>query len=168
VRAGDEVLVLPGGQATRVTSVEGPDGPVEAADAPLSVAVTLADDLDAGRGALLSSPERPPYAARDVEATVCWLGESPARVGGRYLIKHTTRTERARLEIVRETLDVATLTSRAGADSLGLNDIARVALRCASELVFDSYADNRSTGAFILIDEATNDTVGAGMIADVR
>ena len=99
---------------------------------------------------------------------MCWLGESPGRVGGRYLLKHTTRTERVRLEIVRETLDVATLTSHPGADSLGLNDIARVSLRCASELVFDPYVENRSTGAFILIDEGTNDTVGAGMIADVR
>ena len=95
---------------------------------------------------------------------MCWLGESPARLGGRYLLKHTTRSERVRLEAVRETLDVATLTSHPGADSLGLNDIAHVTLRCASELVFDPYAENRATGAFILIDVATNDTVGAGMI----
>jgi bifunctional enzyme CysN/CysC len=99
---------------------------------------------------------------------VCWLGESPGRVGGRYLLKHTTRTERVRLEVVRETLDVASLTAHPGADSLGLNDIARVSLRCASELVFDPYVANRSTGAFILIDDGTNDTVGAGMIADAR
>ena len=164
VRAGDEVVVLPSGLTTRVVEVEGPGGPLEAAAAPLSVAVTLEDEVDAGRGALLCGVNGRPRATRDVEATVCWLGESPGRVGGRYLLKHTTRTERVRLEIVRETLDVATLSSHPGADSLGLNDIARVSLRCASELVFDSYVDNRSTGAFILIDSATNDTVGAGMI----
>jgi bifunctional enzyme CysN/CysC len=168
VRAGDEVVVLPAGLTTRVAAVEGPGGSLDAAGAPRSVALTLEDELDVGRGALICAADSRPAASRDVEATLCWMGESPARAGGRYVLKHTTRTERARLEIVRETLDVATLTARAGADSLGLNDIARVSLRCASELVFDPYSENRTTGAFILIDEATNDTVGAGMIADVR
>jgi bifunctional enzyme CysN/CysC len=168
VRAGDEVAVLPGGLTTRVAALDGPAGPLEAAAAPLSVAVVLEDELDVGRGALLCGPEEQPFGSRNVEATVCWMGESPARVGGRYVLKHTARSERARLEIVHETLDVATLTSRPGADSLGLNDIARVSLRCASELVFDPYSANRTTGAFILIDETSNDTVGAGMIADVR
>jgi sulfate adenylyltransferase large subunit len=168
VRAGDEVVVLPGGLTTRVAAVEGPGGPLEAAGAPLSVALSLEDELDVGRGTLICDAEARPHATRDVEATVCWLGESPARLGGRYLLKHTTRTVRVRLEIVRETLDVATLTAQPGADSLGLNDIARVSLRCASELVFDPYVENRTTGAFILIEESTNDTVGAGMIADVR
>jgi bifunctional enzyme CysN/CysC len=166
VRVGDEVSILPGGLTTRVAAVEGPGGPLEEAAAPLSVAVVLEDELDVGRGALISRPDDPPTASRNVEATVCWMGESPARVGGRYVVKHTTRSERAKLEIVHETLDVATLTSRPGADSLGLNDIARVSLRCASDLVFDAYASNRTTGAFILIDSATNDTVGAGMISD--
>jgi bifunctional enzyme CysN/CysC len=168
VRPGDEVAVMPGGLTTRVAAVEGPDGPLDAAGAPRSVAMTLEDELDVGRGALLCATESRPAASRDVEATVCWMGESPARVGGRYLLKHTTRTERTRLEIVRETLDVADLGARPGADSLGLNDIARVSLRCASELAFDPYSENRTTGAFILIDEATNDTVAAGMVADVR
>jgi bifunctional enzyme CysN/CysC len=168
VRAGDKVAVMPGGLTTRVATVEGPAGPLETAGAPLSVAVMLEDALDVGRGALICATESRPAASRDLEAIVCWMGESPARVGGRYLLKHTSRTERVRLEIVRETLDVATLTARAGADSLGLNDIAHVSLRCASELVFDPYSENRTTGAFILIEEATNDTVGAGLIADVR
>ena len=168
VRAGDEVVVLPGGLSTRVAAVEGPAGPLDAAGAPLSVAVVLEDELDVGRGALLCGAHQQPHASRNIEATVCWMGESPGRVGGRFVLKHTTRSERARLEIVRETLDVGTLTARPGADSLGLNDIARVSLRCAAELLFDPYSSNRTTGAFILIDEATNDTVGAGMIADVR
>jgi sulfate adenylyltransferase subunit 1 (EFTu-like GTPase family) len=94
------------------------------------------------------------------------MGESAGRAGGRYVLKHTTRSERARLEIVHEALDVATLSTTPKGDSVGLNDIARVSIRCAGELVFDTYAENRTTGAFILIDEATNDTVAAGMIAD--
>jgi bifunctional enzyme CysN/CysC len=134
----------------------------------VSVAVTLKDELDVGRGALICDPAVPPRAARDIEATVCWMGESAGRAGGRYLLKHTARSERARLEIVHEALDVATLTSTPNGDSLGLNDIARVSVRCAAELVFDPYVENRTTGAFILIDEATNDTVAAGMIADVH
>jgi sulfate adenylyltransferase large subunit len=166
VRVGDEVAVLPGGLTTRVAAVEGPGGPVDAAGAPLSVAVTLEDELDVGRGALICGAGARPQASRNVEATLCWMGESPGRVGGRYVLKHTTRSERARLEIVHETLDVATLGTRPAGDSLGLNEIARVTVRCASELVFDSYAFSRTTGAFILIDEATNDTVAAGMIAD--
>jgi bifunctional enzyme CysN/CysC len=168
VRPGDEVIVLPAGLTTRVTAVEGPSGPLEAAAAPLSVALRLEDEIDAGRGAMIAEPERAPLLGRDLEATICWLGESPARLGARYWLKHTTRTERARLEILHGTLDVTTLKSRPDGDSLGLNDIAQVALRCASELVFDPYADNRMTGAFILIDEVTNDTVGAGMLADAR
>jgi bifunctional enzyme CysN/CysC len=168
VRAGDEVVVLPSGLRTRVTGVEGPDGPLDEAGAPVSVAVTLEDELDVGRGSLICDPAVPPRSARDIEATVCWMGESAGRAGGRYLLKHTARSERARLEIVHEALDVATLTSTPNGDSLGLNDIARVSVRCAAELVFDPYVENRTTGAFILIDEATNDTVAAGMIADVH
>ncbi len=168
VRPGDDVVVLPGGLPTRVAGVEGPSGPLEHAVAPLSVAVTLEGELDVGRGSMLCGAAEPPRSARDIEATVCWMGESPGRPGGRYVLKHTTRSERARLEVVHETLDVATLSTRPGGDSLGLNDIGRVTVRCASELVFDPYAVNRNTGAFILIDEATNDTVAAGMIIDGR
>ena len=164
VSVGDEVAVLPGGLASRVTAVEGPAGPLESASAPLSVAVSLEDELDVGRGALICPAAERPSAARELEATVCWLGESPARAGGRYLLKHTTRSEPVKLDAVHEILDVATLTGKPGGDSLGLNDIARVSLRCAAELVFDPYAENRWMGAFILIDSATNDTVGAGMI----
>jgi bifunctional enzyme CysN/CysC len=166
VRPGQEVLVLPAGITTRVASVETPDGPVEAAPAPLSIAVRLEDEVDAGRGALIADPVARPHASRDVHATLCWLGESPARLGGRYLLKHTTRTERARLEVIHHTLQVETLVPRPGADVLGLNDIGRVSLRTSADLLYDPYAANRATGAFILIDEATNETVGAGMLSD--
>ena len=166
MRVGNEVVV--GGLTSRVTAIEGPDGPLDAASAPLSVAVSLEDELDVGRGALICDAAAPARSARDIEATVCWMGESAGRAGGRYLLKHTARSERVRLEIVHEALDVATLANAPLGDSIGLNDIARVSIRCAGDLAFDTYADNRTTGAFILIDEATNDTVAAGMIADAR
>jgi sulfate adenylyltransferase subunit 1 len=166
VRVGEEVVVLPSGLRTRVAAVEGPDGPLDAAPAPLSIAVSLEDELDAGRGALICRPGEPPSAGRELTATVCWLGESPGRLGGRYLLKHATRTERARLDTIHHTLHVEDLEERVGADALGRNEIGRVALRVSSELHYDAYAVNRQTGAFILIDEATNETVGAGMLAD--
>jgi sulfate adenylyltransferase large subunit len=166
VRPGQQVVVLPAGVRTRVTAVEGPDGSLESAAAPLSVSVALADEIDAGRGALIADAERPPLASRDVHATMCWMGETPARTGGRYLLKHTTRVERARLEAIHHILQVETLEPRAGADTLGLNEIGRVALRTSAELLYDPYASNRATGAFILIDEATNETVAAGMLED--
>jgi bifunctional enzyme CysN/CysC len=166
VHVGQDVVILPGGLRTRVAAVESPGGVVDAAPAPLSLAVRLEDEVDAGRGTLIAAADAPPLAGRDVEATLCWLGESPARLGGRYLIKHTTRTERARLELIRSTLHVEDLAERVGADSLGRNEIGRVALRVSSELQYDPYAINRQTGAFILIDESTNETIGAGMLAD--
>ena len=166
VSVGDEVVVLPSALKTRVAAVHTPAGPVQSAGAPLSVSVRLEDEIDAGRGALLARPDEPPVSARDVEATLCWLGESPARLGGRYVLKQTTRAERARIELIHHTLQVETLQERPGADLLGLNDIGRVALRCAGELLYDPYAINRTTGSFILVDEQTNDTVGAGLLAD--
>jgi sulfate adenylyltransferase large subunit len=166
IRTGEEVVVLPSGLTSRVTVVEDPDGPADASPAPLSVSVRLTDDVDVGRGALLCRPGEEPLCGRDVDATVCWLGDSPARLGGRYLVKHTTRTERARLELIHHTLHVEDLEQRVGADSLGRNEIGAVALRLSAELHYDPYAANRHMGAFVLIDEATNETVGAGMLAD--
>jgi bifunctional enzyme CysN/CysC len=166
VAPGDEVVVLPAGLTTRVAAVEGPDGPMDSAGAPLSVAIRLEDEVDAGRGTMISAPDARPRSGREFEATVCWLGESPGGPSGRYVLKHTTRSERARIQAVHGKLHVPTLETRPGGDSLGLNDIGRVTIRSAGELAFDAYAENRLTGAFILIDETTNDTVGAGMIAD--
>jgi bifunctional enzyme CysN/CysC len=166
LEAGQEVAVMPSGQVTRVRGVETPAGEVQSAAAPLSVTVRLEDDLDVARGDLLCPPAERPHAARDVEATVCWLGDAAARPGARYLLKHTTRAVQARLEVIHDTLTVETLERREGVDSLGLNDIGRVRLRTGAEILHDAYATNRETGSFILIDEATNDTVGAGMLAD--
>jgi bifunctional enzyme CysN/CysC len=166
VAVGDEIVVLPARTRTRVAAIDGPAGTVEIAQAPLSVALRFEDELDVGRGDLICRAGEEPAATRDIEATVCWMGESPGRLGGRFVLKHTTRTVRARLELIRHTLAVETLSERPGADSLGLNEIGRVVLRTSSELLADPYLANRATGSFILIDEATNETVGAGMVED--
>jgi bifunctional enzyme CysN/CysC len=164
LRAGDEVVVLPSGVRTRVAAVDGPGGEREAVFAPLSVAIALEDDVDVGRGDLIAAASEPPEPMRELAATVCWLGDAPARPGGRYLVKHTTRTVRARLDEVAHRLDVTTL-EREPADALELNDIGELRLRLGEPVMADRYADIRATGAFVLIDEATNETVGAGMIA---
>jgi sulfate adenylyltransferase subunit 1 (EFTu-like GTPase family) len=128
-----------------------------------SVVVRLADDVDVGRGDMLCDPDDPPVAARELEATVCWMSERPVAVGARLGVKGTTRWSRAILDEVISVLDVATL-EEVPADGLGLNDLARVRLRLSAPLLVDAYAVNRQTGAFILVDEATNETVGAGMV----
>jgi sulfate adenylyltransferase large subunit len=163
LRVGDEIAVLPGGARSRVAAIEGPAGPLEEAPAPLSVAVALEDELDVSRGDLIAPVAEAPAPVRELAATLCWLGDAPARPGGRYLLKHASRTVRAKLDAIDHRLDLTAL-DRAPAGELALNDLARVQLRLGEPLATDSYADSRATGAFILIDEATNDTVAAGMV----
>jgi sulfate adenylyltransferase large subunit len=161
LRVGDEVAVLPAGVRSRVAAFE--DGADEAA-APASVAVALEDDVDVGRGDLLARPDEAPEPRRELAATLCWMGDAPARPGTRYLLKHTTRTVPARLEAIEHELDVTTLEQRPAAE-LALNAIGRVRLRTGDAVTADPYARLRGTGAFILVDVSTNETVGAGMVA---
>jgi sulfate adenylyltransferase large subunit len=166
LRRGEEVTVLPGGGRTRIATIDTFDGELEEALAPMSVTLLLEDELDVSRGELICRPEEAPTVARELEADVCWMSERPLRPGGRYLIKHTTRSASAVVEELRDRVDVRTLgrTDEPPAE-LELNDIGRIRLRTSSPLVFDPYTSNRRTGSFILIDEASNETVGAGMIA---
>jgi sulfate adenylyltransferase subunit 1 len=164
LRPGDEVLVLPSGQTSTVASIDSFDGPLEVAVPPMSVTVRLADDLDISRGDLICGPTDRPALARDVVADVCWMADAPLRAGGRYAVKHATHTARAIVEAIEDRVIVDKLTRAAAPAELALNDIGRVRLRTSKPLAFDPYARNRATGSFILIDEATNDTVGAGMI----
>jgi sulfate adenylyltransferase subunit 1 (EFTu-like GTPase family) len=159
---------LPSGQRTSVAAVETADGPLDVAIPGMSVTVRLVDDLDVSRGDLLADPEQPPVVARSLEATVCWMAERPLEPGTRLVVKHTTRTVRAIADELLSVVDIHTLEDRPGPERLELNDIARVGLRLAEPLAVDPYAENRTTGAFILIDEATNDTVGAGMISTAK
>jgi bifunctional enzyme CysN/CysC len=163
-QAGDEVVVLPSGLRTRVDAVENADGPLEAAVPPMSITIRLADDVDVSRGNMLADPARPPVVARELEARVCWMSERPLEPRAKIGVKHTTRTVRGFVEELVSVVDIRTLEDVAGPARLGLNDIGVVRLRLSEPLCVDPYAENRETGAFILIDEATNDTVGAGMI----
>jgi sulfate adenylyltransferase subunit 1 (EFTu-like GTPase family) len=163
LRAGDEVVVLPSGVRTRVAEVRDADGPADAIDAPLSVSVRLEDEVDLARGELIAAAEDAPAPVRELAATVCWLGDRPARAGGRYLLKHGTRTVPARLDEIEGRIDFGSLEWPA-ADELALNDIARVRVRLGGEIAPDAYERCHATGAFILVDEATNDTVAAGMV----
>ena len=162
--AGDEVVVLPSGRRTSVASVETADGPLEVAVPGMSVTIRLADDIDVSRGDMLADPEQAPTVARELEATVCWMAEKPLEPRTKLAIKHTTRTVRAIADELLSVIDIHTLEDQPAPARLELNDIARVRLRLSEPLAVDAYGDNRTTGAFILIDEATNDTVGAGMI----
>jgi bifunctional enzyme CysN/CysC len=164
VRPGDEVVVLPAGTRTRVQSVDTFDGPLEEAIAPQSVTLRLSDEIDVTRGDLICGPDDAPTLARDFEADLCWMSDQPLAAGGRYALKHATHAARAIVDEVRWAVDVHTLDPDENATQLALNDIGRVRLRTSKPLAFDDYARNRRTGAFILIDEATNDTLAAGMI----
>jgi sulfate adenylyltransferase large subunit len=164
---GDEVLVLPGGQRTRVEAIDTFDGAVDTAFPAMSVTLRVADEVDISRGDMLVEPDDPPTAARELDAMVCWMGSEPLRAGARLVIKHTTRTTRARVEELDYRVDVNTLEHEP-ADALGLNEIGRVRIRSGSPLMADPYARNRTTGSFILIDEASNDTVAAGMVVSAR
>jgi bifunctional enzyme CysN/CysC len=167
-RVGDEVLVLPSGRRSKVAAVETADGPVAAAIPGQSVTIRLEDDIDIGRGDMLADPERAPVAARELEATLCWMSERALEPRARIVVKHTTRTTRAIVEELRSVVDIETLADTPSPPRFELNDIGRVSLRLAEPLVVDPYTQNRATGAFILIDEATNETVGAGMVVAVN
>jgi bifunctional enzyme CysN/CysC/sulfate adenylyltransferase subunit 1 len=167
-QAGDEVVVLPSGRRSRVEAVETADGPLEAAVPGLSVTVRLEDDVDVGRGDLLADPDAAPTVARELEARVAWMSERPLEPRARLAIKHTTRTVRAIADELLSVVDMAALEERDGPERLELNDIGRVALRLSEPLCVDPYAENRATGAFVLVDESTNETVGAGMVLEAR
>jgi bifunctional enzyme CysN/CysC len=164
LRAGDEVAVLPSGERTRIKAIDTYEGEVEAAFPPMSVALRLEDDLDVSRGDLICRAANRPAAARDIEAMICWMSEEPLREGARLMLKQTTRWAEAAVESIRYRVDVETLHRNECAGELELNDIARVHLRTSAPLHVDDYRRNRATGSFVLVDETTNDTVGAGMI----
>jgi sulfate adenylyltransferase large subunit len=165
VSAGDEVVVLPSGRTTRVAAVETADGELERAAPPLSVTLRLEDELDVSRGDLIAHPADAPSPSRELEATVCWMSERPLVRGARYRLKHTTRTVPARVEAIDGRIDVNTLAEDE-ASELRLNDLGRVRLRLGAEVLADPYTRNRATGSFILIEESTNDTAGAGMVGE--
>jgi len=164
LRSGDEIVVLPSGETTHVTGIEVFDTPHDTVYPPMSVNVHLAGDLDVSRGDVICRPRNQPSVSRDIDAIVCWMSETPLRERTRYVLKHTTRTVRAIVSELVHRIDVDSLHRDQQATELALNEIGRVRLRTSMPLVFDPYQRNRTTGAFILIDEVTNDTVAGGMI----
>ena len=165
LRVGDRVRVLPSGAETTVAAIDAFEQPLDEASPPMSVTVRLADDLDVRRGSMIAAAEAPPSAASLIDAHICWMSErAPLRPRQRLVVKHTTQTTRALVDEISGRLDVNTLDYDLTASQLSLNEIGRVRLRLMAPLSVDSYDESRETGAFILIDEATSATVGAGMI----
>ncbi|MFQ6228551.1 adenylyl-sulfate kinase [Nocardia sp. NPDC002869] len=164
--AGDEITVLPSGLTTTVTGIWGPGGvPLEQAFPPQAVTVALADQLDIGRGDMLCRPANRPQVGRDLDTMVCWFSdEAQLRPGASYTVRHTTRSLPAQIRSLDYRLDVNTLHRDEDATALSLNEIGRVQLRTRQPLQFDPYRRNRTTGSFLLVDDTTGDTVGAGMI----
>jgi bifunctional enzyme CysN/CysC len=165
MRPGDEVVVLPIGKTTTIASIEGPTGPVEEAFSPMAVSVSLTDEIDISRGDLIARTNNQPRVAQEFDATVCWMADAAALEPGRdYIIKHTTRTTRAKVTALDYRLDVNTLHRDKTATALKLNELGRITLRTQVPLLLDEYTRNASTGSFILIDPNTNGTVAAGMV----
>jgi sulfate adenylyltransferase large subunit len=167
LRPGCEVVVLPGGQRTKIATIDTWDGAIDAAFPTMSVTLRFADALDISRGDMIVEADDPPTSARELEAMVCWMGQQALTPGARYTIKHTTRSARAIVEQLEHRVDVNTLAHEQSGQ-LALNEVGRVRLRCSAPLIVDPYARNRTTGSFVLIDEATNDTVAAGMVVGAR
>jgi sulfate adenylyltransferase subunit 1 (EFTu-like GTPase family) len=163
-RVGDEVVVLPSGKRSRIESISTFDGELEMASPPLSIIMRLVDDIDVARGDLICRPHNQPDVSNDFEAMVCWMTDEPLQPGNRYTIKHATRSGKAIIEDLRYRMDVNTLHRDQASEELGLNEIGRVRIRTSTPLLLDEYRLSRSTGGFILIDEATQDTVAAGMV----
>ncbi|MDJ0923753.1 MAG: GTP-binding protein [Acidimicrobiia bacterium] len=167
-RPGDEIAVLPSGFTSVIASVGTFAERLEEATAGMSVVIRLEDDIDISRGNMICRPHNQPQVGQDLDAIVTWMSESTElRAGSKYAIKHTTRWARALVRELRYRFDVSTLHRVQDATELSLNEIGRVELRTTAPLFFDTYRQNRQTGSFILVDEATNNTVGAGMIRGV-
>ncbi|OHC82533.1 MAG: sulfate adenylyltransferase, partial [Sideroxydans sp. RIFOXYD2_FULL_59_7] len=165
VSVGDEITILPSGRTTTVKEIVTYDGNLATAFAPQSVTLTLSDEIDISRGDMfVKSSAHPPKVDKEFEATLCWLSEAPLDKSRKYLVKHTTRSAKCLFSRLDYRVDVNTLEQHA-VEKLNMNDIARVAIKVQSPLVFDSYDIDRATGSFIVIDEASNNTVAAGMIS---
>ena len=161
---GDEVMILPSGKRTRIKRIETMDGELESAAPPMSVSILLEDDIDISRGDMICRPHNQPTVAQELDAMVCWMADEPLREGRKYLLKHTTRTVKAVVGELRYRMDVNSLHRDQDSAELALNEIGRVRLRTSGPLLLDPYDLSRTTGGFVLIDETSFDTVGAGMV----
>ena len=163
-RKGDRVMVLPSGHFSTIAAIDLFEKKLEEAFPPMSVTLTLTDDLDISRGDMIVKAENQPQSSQDIEIMMCWMNEKPLNLNAKYALKHTTRDARCVVKEVKYKVNVNTLEQIENDKEVRMNDIARVSLRTTKPLFFDSYRRNRKTGALILIDEGTNETVGVGMI----
>lgn len=163
-RKGDKVVVFPSGFTTTIKSIDCAGKNVEEAFAPMSVSINLEDDLDISRGDMIVRENNIPRSGQDLEIMLCWLNEKKLNPNTSYILRHTTREIRAFIKGIRYKIDITNLRRMENETSLSMNDIGRVQLRTTQPLIYDSYRRNRNTGSLILIDERTNETVGAGMI----
>lgn len=163
-RPGDDVLVLPSGFTSKIKSITLGDEKLEEAFAPMSVTLTLEDEIDISRGDIIAKPNNHPQAEQDVDLMLCWMNQRPLHVNSKFHVRHTTKDVRGVLKEVQYKLDINSLQRVEHVDQLSMNEIARVKIRTAQPLNFDSYRKNRIMGSVILVDEGTNETVAAGMI----
>jgi sulfate adenylyltransferase subunit 1 len=165
-KPGDSITVLPSGFTTTIKSIEGPQGELIEAFPPMSVVMQLTDDLDISRGDMLVRPHNTPFISNNLDSMICWMNVKPLTLGTRYIIRHTTRETKGIVKQIQYKIDINTLHRIPETPELGLNEIGRITIRTAQPLFYDSYQHNRATGSIILIDEITNETVGAGMIRE--
>jgi sulfate adenylyltransferase subunit 1 len=163
-KPGDEVIALPSGFTSKIDTIETFENEEEEAFTPMSVTMTLEDEIDISRGDMLAKPDNQPTVGQDIDLMICWLNEEPLNPNGKYALKHTTKEARCLIKDVKYKVDINTLHRVEGDNEIGLNDIGRIKIRTTEPLFYDSYKRNRKTGSLILIDEYTNETVGAGMI----
>ncbi|MFP4366208.1 MAG: sulfate adenylyltransferase subunit 1 [Bacteroidales bacterium] len=164
MKPGDMVRVMSSGLESRIKSIDSFNDNLESAFAPQSVSVTLEDDLDISRGDMLAGVKNSPQAGQEIRLMICWLNQKPMKIGGKYQLKHTTRDVRCVIKEVDYKMNINTLEKDQGDLNVGLNDIASIGIKTTGPLFYDPYRINRYTGSLILVDEATNETVGAGMI----
>ena len=163
-KIGDDVTVLPSGFQSKIKSIETFNGSIDEAYAPMSITLILEDDIDVSRGDMIVRPKNQPKVIQDVEMMLCWMSETPLINRGKYTLKHTSKEARCMIKDIQYKVDINTLHRLEDDKEIKCNDIAKVTLRVTQPLFADQYKDNRSTGSVIIIDEATNNTVGAGMI----
>lgn len=163
-KPGDEIVALPSGFTTKIKSIHNHEENIVEAFQPMSVSMTLEDEIDISRGDMIAKPDNQPQQGQDIDLMICWLNNKPLQLNGKYAIKHTTRDARCIIKEVKYKMDINTLHRKEGDQTIGLNDIGRIKIRTTVPLFYDSYKKNRSTGSIIIIDEFSNVTVGAGMI----
>jgi len=163
-RTGDEITVMPSGFTSKIKSIDTLEESLEEAYAPMSVSITLEDDIDISRGDMIVRSNNKPEPSQDIEVMLCWLHNNSAKPRAKYSIRHTSNEQKAMIKEVVYKINIETLDRNTEDKELKMNDISKVKLRTTKPLMVDAYRENRTTGSIILIDDATNETVAAGMI----